>query len=102
VGACGTSIITGSGGSKACDSKAIKETELQPLIRTTVDEFTKHVKSQKVVREEIARMSVKPLYRVEEDVKNLRQQLLVVSNSLHRLVTRDWTMDMYCGPAVII
>jgi nucleoporin p58/p45 len=50
----------------------------------TVDEFTKHVKNQKSVRENIARMSSKPLFRIQEDAKNLRQQLLLVSSELQR------------------
>jgi hypothetical protein len=36
------------------------------------------------VRENIARMSSKPLYRVQDDIKNLRQQLLLVTSGLQR------------------
>jgi hypothetical protein len=44
----------------------------------------KYVKDQKSVRESIARMSSKPLYRVQEEVTSLRQLLGVVSHGLKR------------------
>ena len=43
-----------------------------------------YVKKQKTVRENIARMSSTPLFKVQEEVANLRQLLSVVSNGLQR------------------
>ena len=42
------------------------------------------MKNQKSVRENIARMSSKPLYRVQEEVASLKQLLSAVSTSLQR------------------
>lgn len=44
----------------------------------------KFVKNQKSVRENIARMSSKPLYRVQEEVTSLKQLLAAVSTGLQR------------------
>ena len=46
--------------------------------------FRKYVKDQKTVREDIARVTHKPIFRVQDDVKQLRQLLAVVSNGLQR------------------
>lgn len=42
------------------------------------------MKEEKTVRESIARMSCKPMYKVQEDVIALKQLLSVVSNGLQR------------------
>ena len=42
------------------------------------------VKVQKTVREDIARMSPKPLFKVQEEIKSLRQMLSLVTNALQR------------------
>lgn len=44
----------------------------------------KYVKDEKAVREDIVRMSSKPMLRVQEDIAALRQLLSVVSNGLQR------------------
>ena len=44
----------------------------------------KFVKNEKSVRENIARMSSKPLYRVQEEVASLKQLLSVVATGLQR------------------
>lgn len=43
---------------------------------------SKHVKAQKLVRESIARMTSRPLFKVEDDLKELRQQLHEVATML--------------------
>ena len=44
----------------------------------------KYVKEEKVVREDIVRMSSKPMLRVQEEIAALKQLLSVVSNGLQR------------------
>jgi len=44
----------------------------------------KYVKNQKCVREQIARMSSKAMFRVAEDVASLKQLLALVSSALQR------------------
>ena len=46
--------------------------------------FRKYVKNQKCVREQIARMSSKAMFRVAEDVASLKQLLCLVSSALQR------------------
>ena len=48
------------------------------------DDFRKYVKEEKTVREGIARMSTKPMLKVQEDIAALKQLLAVVSNGLQR------------------
>ncbi|XP_074650524.1 nucleoporin p58/p45-like isoform X2 [Tubulanus polymorphus] len=80
-----TSNLQGNGNNgKPSDSKAVKETGIPNEIVETVENFKKYVKDQKVVRENIARMSSKPVFRVQEDVQSIRQLLSVVSNGLQR------------------
>lgn len=45
------------------------------------------VKGQKNVREDIARMSSKPLFKSQEELKSLRQMLSLVTNALQRNAT---------------
>lgn len=47
----------------------------------------KYVKEQKVIREEMSRVSSKNIYKVQELVGTLKQQLSIVSNGLHRNAT---------------
>ena len=42
------------------------------------------MKAEKCVREQIARMSSKPMYRVQEEVGSLKQLCVLVSSSLQR------------------
>ena len=44
----------------------------------------KYVKEQKTVRENIARMSSKPMFKVQEEVASMKQLLALVSNGLQR------------------
>ncbi len=46
--------------------------------------FSDYVNKQKSVREEIARMSSKQMYRVQEEVASLKQLLSLVNNGLQR------------------
>lgn len=81
-GIAGTSGAAGVG--KTCDAKAVKENCMPPDILTAVDGFTKYIKNQKSVRESIARMSSKPLFRIQDDINSLRQQLLLITSGLQR------------------
>ncbi|XP_064609063.1 nucleoporin p58/p45-like [Liolophura sinensis] len=69
---------------KPSDAKTVKETPMPDLLVQTVEDFKKHIKDQKSVREDIARMSSKAMYKVQEDVVSLKQLLSVVSNGLQR------------------
>ncbi|XP_046555733.1 nucleoporin p58/p45-like isoform X2 [Haliotis rubra] len=80
---------TASGGTsgtagKTSDGKAVKETQMPAMLVETVTVFQKYVKDEKTVREDIARMSTKPMLKVQEDVAALKQLLSVVSNGLQR------------------
>lgn len=44
----------------------------------------RYIRNQKSVRESIARMSSKPLFRIQDDVNNHHQQLLLVASGLQR------------------
>lgn len=48
------------------------------------DAVRKYIKNQKCVRESIARMSSKPLFRIQDDVNSQRQQLLQITSGLQR------------------
>ncbi|XP_071087145.1 nucleoporin p58/p45-like isoform X2 [Haliotis cracherodii] len=69
---------------KTSDGKAVKETHMPAMLVETVTVFQKYVKEEKTVREDIARMSTKPMLKVQEDVAALKQLLSVVSNGLQR------------------
>ncbi|KAL8587610.1 hypothetical protein ACOMHN_045299 [Nucella lapillus] len=80
-----TSSTGGVGGSGAgAEGKAVKESFIPNELVATVDEMQKYVKEEKAVREDIVRMSSKPLMRVQEDIAALKQLLSVVSNGLQR------------------
>ncbi|XP_064637062.1 nucleoporin p58/p45-like isoform X2 [Lineus longissimus] len=79
-----SSTGNGTSNGKSTDSKAIKETNVPNEIAQTVADFKKHVKSQKSVREDISRLSSKPIFKVQEDVQTLRQMISIVSNGLQR------------------
>ncbi|XP_059146124.1 nucleoporin p58/p45-like isoform X2 [Physella acuta] len=73
-----------SGSGAASDGKTLKESLLPELLTATVEPLLKYVKEEKAVREDIARMSSKPMMKVQEDVTALRQLLSVVANGLQR------------------
>jgi len=75
---------SGDGPGAASDGKTLKESLLVPQLVATVDNLQKFVKDEKCVREDIARMSSKPMARVQEEVTALRQLLAVVSTGLQR------------------
>ncbi|GFS12124.1 nucleoporin p58/p45 [Elysia marginata] len=81
-----TALKHGSGGTStsASDGKTLKESILPPELTATVDSLQKYVKEEKSVREDIARMSSKPMLKVQEDVTALRQLLSVVATGLQR------------------
>ena len=70
--------------SKPGDNKAAKETNIPNEIALTVQDYKNYVKKQKSVRENITRMSSKPMYKVQEEAASLRQLLSSVTNALQR------------------
>ncbi|XP_021352360.1 nucleoporin p58/p45-like isoform X2 [Mizuhopecten yessoensis] len=69
---------------KPGDGKALKKTFIPEAIVLTVEDFKKYVKEEKSVQDGLARMSSKPMYKVQEDVMALKQLLSVVSNGVQR------------------
>ncbi|XP_069108954.1 nucleoporin p58/p45-like, partial [Argopecten irradians] len=69
---------------KPGDGKALKKTFIPQPIVESVEEFKKYVKEEKSVQDGLARMSSKPMYKVQEDVMALKQLLSVVSNGVQR------------------
>ncbi|CAL1291936.1 unnamed protein product [Larinioides sclopetarius] len=82
-----SSCLSGNNASNKKDSKAVKETQIPNEIAVTVESFKKYVKEQKAIREEMSRVSSKNIYKVQELVGTLKQQLSIVSNGLHRNAT---------------
>ncbi|GFO47579.1 nucleoporin p58/p45 [Plakobranchus ocellatus] len=77
-------VSGGAATTTASDGKTLKESILPPELAATVDSLQKYVKEEKSVREDIARMSSKPMLKVQEDVTALRQLLSVVATGLQR------------------
>ncbi|XP_077591789.1 nucleoporin p58/p45 isoform X1 [Stigmatopora nigra] len=71
-------------GATAQDSKALKDENLPPFICQDVDNFQKFVKEQKQVQEEISRMSSKAIFKVQDDIKTLKQLISVSASGLQR------------------
>lgn len=76
--------LNGGNPSNKKDSKAVKESQIPNELAVTVESFKKYVKEQKAIREEMSRVSSKNIFRVQEQVNTLKQQLSVVSNGLQR------------------
>uniref|UniRef100_A0A3Q3IZQ1 Nucleoporin 58 n=1 Tax=Monopterus albus TaxID=43700 RepID=A0A3Q3IZQ1_MONAL len=66
------------------DSKALKDENLPPVICQDVENFQKFVKEQKLVQENISRMSSKAISKVQDDIKSLKQLLSVSASGLQR------------------
>ncbi|GFT56635.1 hypothetical protein NPIL_331641 [Nephila pilipes] len=79
-----SSGLNGSNLSNKKDGKAVKESQIPNEIAVTVESFKKYVKEQKAIREEMSRVSSKNIFKVQELVGTLKQQLSIVSNGLHR------------------
>lgn len=73
-----------SSGANAQDSKALKDENLPPVICQDVENFQKFVKEQKLVQENISRMSSKAISKVQDDIKSLKQLLSVSASGLQR------------------
>ncbi|XP_038581959.1 nucleoporin p58/p45 isoform X3 [Micropterus salmoides] len=73
-----------SSGVNAQDSKALKDENLPPVICQDVENFQKFVKDQKLVQEDISRMSSKAISKVQDDIKSLKQLLSVSASGLQR------------------
>ncbi|XP_076315978.1 nucleoporin p58/p45-like [Tachypleus tridentatus] len=79
-----TGAASGKNESGKNDSKTIKETLLPNEISITLESFKKYVKDQKLVREEISRVSSKNILKVQDETAALKQLLSEVSNGLQR------------------
>uniref|UniRef100_T1IU06 Nucleoporin p58/p45 n=1 Tax=Strigamia maritima TaxID=126957 RepID=T1IU06_STRMM len=75
---------TGIGTSVGKSDKAVKEVTVPSEVLTTVEIVKKYVKDQKNIREEISRISSKPLYNVQKETESLKHLLSVVSNGIQR------------------
>lgn len=86
LGGVDFSQVSAGGGASTgkSDSKTIKEQVLPTEISESINNFRKFVKEQKVVREEISRVSSKPIYKVQEETAALKQILCVLSSGLQR------------------
>ncbi|GIY99436.1 hypothetical protein CEXT_799281 [Caerostris extrusa] len=79
-----SSTLNGSSlsNNKSKDGKATKESSIPNEIAVTVESFKKYVKEQKAIREEMSRLSSKNIFKVQELVGTLKQQLSIVSNEI--------------------
>ncbi|ESN90639.1 hypothetical protein HELRODRAFT_189931 [Helobdella robusta] len=67
--------------------KSVKDHIILPTFISLVEDFNKNVRSQKSIRESISRSSQKSLLKIEEDVRDLRQQMNFVAASLQKIST---------------
>ncbi|KAH3833462.1 nucleoporin p58/p45-like [Dreissena polymorpha] len=70
--------------SKAGDGKTVKEMQVETNILLDVDELRKFVKEELTEMEQMKRLSVTPMMKVQEDNTALRQLLSLVSSGLQR------------------
>lgn len=68
------------------DAKAVKENQIPNEILQTIDTFKSFVKTQKGLSSDIARGSVKPLHKVQEDTESLKQMLAGLTSGFQRNV----------------
>ncbi|XP_021928945.1 nucleoporin p58/p45 isoform X2 [Zootermopsis nevadensis] len=66
------------------DVKAVKENQIPNEILQTIETFKNIVKTQKGLSSDIARGSVKPLHKVQEDTESLKQMLAGLTSGLQR------------------
>nr|CAG4650466.1 EOG090X0D34 [Sida crystallina] len=66
------------------DSKALKELPVPNEISQHVEEFKKHVKDQKSMKEEVSRGSSKALEKVGEEVETLKNLLANLANNIQQ------------------
>ncbi|XP_023240806.1 nucleoporin p58/p45-like isoform X2 [Centruroides sculpturatus] len=79
-----TSTGGGISSTQSDNKAAVKETILPNEISSSLEIFKKYVKDQKIIREEITRVSSKPILKVQEETIALKQMLSIVSNGLQR------------------
>ncbi|PNF35765.1 hypothetical protein B7P43_G12235 [Cryptotermes secundus] len=66
------------------DAKAVKENQIPNEILQTIEMFKNFVKTQKGQSSDIARGSIKPLHKVQEDTESLKQMLAGLTSGLQR------------------
>ncbi|PNF14043.1 hypothetical protein B7P43_G03573 [Cryptotermes secundus] len=66
------------------DAKDVKENQIPNEILQTIETFKDFVKTQKGQNSDIARGSVKPLHKVQEDTESLKQMLAGLTSGLQR------------------
>lgn len=66
------------------DSKALKELAVPAEINQLVEDFKKHVKQQKTMKEEVARGSSQALDKVSQEVDSFRQLLAELSGGIQQ------------------
>lgn len=66
------------------DAKAVKENQIPNEILQTIETFKNFVKTQKGQSSDIARGSVKPLHKVQEDTESLKQMLAGLTSGFQR------------------
>ncbi|PSN40192.1 hypothetical protein C0J52_12891 [Blattella germanica] len=66
------------------DAKAVKENQIPHEILQTIESFKLFVKNQKGFSSDIARGSVKPLHKIQEDTESLKQMLAGLTSGFQR------------------
>lgn len=81
------SVLSKDAAQKSSIVKQVKDTELLPELRETVETFTKFVTEQKKLREEIIKSNdvASLMMRVEEESQTLRQSISEVANGLQKV-----------------
>ncbi|KAK2713930.1 nucleoporin p58/p45-like [Artemia franciscana] len=86
TGLGGTSLtLSGQGGNAKQDAaSAAKENKVENEIMATVESFRSYVKSQKSMREEIARASEKPIEKISEEISEMMKLLSAINSGISR------------------